>query len=135
MKAAVDEALLAIAESADDLDALLEQQAYRLAYWKIGYEEINYRRFFDINELVGLRIEEAEVFENRYQQTLNLVRAGEDHGPAHRPHRRPVRSRLLPAPPGRARRRPLHRGGEDSRAAASSCRANGRWPEPPVTIS
>ena len=32
-------------------------QAWRLAYWKIGYEEINYRRFFDINELVALRIE------------------------------------------------------------------------------
>ncbi len=80
MKAAVDEALLAIAESADQLHALLERQAYRLAYWKIGYEEINYRRFFDINELVGLRIEEAEVFENRYQQTLNLVRQGKITG-------------------------------------------------------
>ncbi len=80
MKAAVDEALLAIAQSADDLDALLEQQAYRLAYWKIGYEEINYRRFFDINELVGLRIEEADVFENRYQQTLHLIRQGKITG-------------------------------------------------------
>ena len=80
LKAAVDEILLAIAESADDLDALLEQQAYRLAYWKIGYEEINYRRFFDINELVGLRIEEPEVFENRYQQTVNLPRRGKVTG-------------------------------------------------------
>ena len=76
----MDEALLAIAQSADDLDALLDQQAYRLAFWKIGYEEINYRRFFDINELVGLRIEEAEVFENRYQQTLNLLRKGKITG-------------------------------------------------------
>ena len=53
-KHAVDDALLFFADSADDLDRLLAQQAYRLAYWKIGYEEINYRRFFDINDLVAL---------------------------------------------------------------------------------
>src|SRR5215813_407095 len=76
----VDEALLEIAGSPDELDALLSAQAYRLAHWKIGYEEINYRRFFDINELVGLRIELPEVFDNRNQKTLELVRNGKATG-------------------------------------------------------
>jgi (1->4)-alpha-D-glucan 1-alpha-D-glucosylmutase len=74
VKRAVDDALLFFASSVDDLDRLLEAQAYRVAYWKIGFEEINYRRFFDINELVGLRVEEPEVFENRHQRTFELVR-------------------------------------------------------------
>src|SRR5262249_29467140 len=39
------------------LHALLEAQAYRLAFWRVSGEEINYRRFFDINDLVGLRME------------------------------------------------------------------------------
>jgi (1->4)-alpha-D-glucan 1-alpha-D-glucosylmutase len=78
-KAALDAALQA-ASSPGEFDALLGAQAYRLAYWKIGYEEINYRRFFDINELVGLRIESPEVFENRYQQTISLVRDGKATG-------------------------------------------------------
>ncbi len=76
IKRAVDEALLAVNTSVDELDALLGQQVYRLAYWKIGYEEINYRRFFDVNELVGIRIESPEVFDNRNRQTLDLVRSG-----------------------------------------------------------
>jgi (1->4)-alpha-D-glucan 1-alpha-D-glucosylmutase len=80
LKSALDEALLAIAADPAALDALLGAQAYRLAYWKIGYEEINYRRFFDINELVGIRIELPEVFENRYQQTCALLRDGKATG-------------------------------------------------------
>jgi len=73
-KSAVDEALQYFSGSVDELDQLLSSQAYRLAYWKIGYEEINYRRFFDINELVALRIERPEVFDNRNQGTLGLLR-------------------------------------------------------------
>ena len=80
VKSAIDGALLEIAANKDELDALLSAQAYRLAYWKIGYEEINYRRFFDINELVGLRIEVPEVFDNRLQDTLELVRRGKVSG-------------------------------------------------------
>jgi (1->4)-alpha-D-glucan 1-alpha-D-glucosylmutase len=79
-KRAVDDALLLISGSVDDLDRLLSEQAYRLAFWKIGYEEINYRRFFDINELVGLRIEEPEVFEKRHRKTLDLVYSGKITG-------------------------------------------------------
>ncbi len=74
IKRSVDDSLAAIGGSVDELDRLLSQQAWRLAYWKIGYEEINYRRFFDINELVALRIESPEVFDNRHQKTLELLR-------------------------------------------------------------
>jgi len=80
LKAALDEALHAIAADTSAFDALLSAQAYRLAYWKIGYEEINYRRFFDINELVGIRIELPEVFDNAYQQFFPLVRDGKVTG-------------------------------------------------------
>jgi (1->4)-alpha-D-glucan 1-alpha-D-glucosylmutase len=80
VKNAVEESLRYFAGSADELDMLLAKQAYRLAYWKIGYEEINYRRFFDINELVGLRIESSEVFDAVNQKTLELVRGGKITG-------------------------------------------------------
>ncbi|MFY9704601.1 MAG: malto-oligosyltrehalose synthase [Desulfobacterales bacterium] len=45
------------------LDGLLSQQRFRLCYWQVANEEINYRRFFDINELIALRQENREVFE------------------------------------------------------------------------
>jgi (1->4)-alpha-D-glucan 1-alpha-D-glucosylmutase len=50
------------AASFDRLHALLEAQPYRLAFWRVSSEEINYRRFFDINDLVGLRVENPVVF-------------------------------------------------------------------------
>jgi (1->4)-alpha-D-glucan 1-alpha-D-glucosylmutase len=55
------------------LHRVLDGQAYRLAFWKIAFEEINYRRFFDINDLVCLRVEEAEVFLARHQVILQLI--------------------------------------------------------------
>ncbi|HLI82739.1 MAG TPA: malto-oligosyltrehalose synthase [Bryobacteraceae bacterium] len=76
----IDEALLYFSSNVDQLDALLAAQVYRIAYWKIGYEEINYRRFFDINELVGLRIEVPEVFDSIYRNTLELMRSGKVTG-------------------------------------------------------
>ena len=50
------------ARSFDRLHHLLEAQAYRLAHWRVSAEEINYRRFFDVNDLVGLRMENPAVF-------------------------------------------------------------------------
>jgi (1->4)-alpha-D-glucan 1-alpha-D-glucosylmutase len=55
------------------LHDLLEAQAYRLASWRTAFDEINYRRFFDINDLAGLRIEEPRVFELSHRLVLRLV--------------------------------------------------------------
>ncbi len=62
--------------SFDLLHALLEHQAYRLAYWRTAFDEINYRRFFDINELVGLRMEQPEVFEATHGLVRQLIGSG-----------------------------------------------------------
>jgi (1->4)-alpha-D-glucan 1-alpha-D-glucosylmutase len=62
--------------SFDRLHDLLEQQAYRLAYWKTAADEINYRRFFDINELAGLRVEDDQVFDHIHELLLRLVAEG-----------------------------------------------------------
>ncbi|HEY0797486.1 MAG TPA: malto-oligosyltrehalose synthase, partial [Acidisarcina sp.] len=50
----------------DKLHELLEAQPYRLAYWRVSSEEINYRRFFDVNDLVGLRMENPAVFKETH---------------------------------------------------------------------
>lgn len=66
--------------SFDALHKILESQPYRLAHWKIAFEEINYRRFLDINDLVCLRVEDAEVFEARHRHIVQLVRQGKVSG-------------------------------------------------------
>jgi (1->4)-alpha-D-glucan 1-alpha-D-glucosylmutase len=62
--------------SFDLLDALLDDQAYRVAYWRVAGEEINYRRFFDINELAAIRPEVPEVFAETHRLVFDLVRRG-----------------------------------------------------------
>src|SRR5436189_210524 len=49
--------------SFDRLDELLNAQSYRLAFWRVAAEEINYRRFFDVNDLAAIRVELPEVFD------------------------------------------------------------------------
>ncbi|HEV3145627.1 MAG TPA: malto-oligosyltrehalose synthase [Gemmataceae bacterium] len=53
---------LGISESFNPLDQLLNQQPYRVAFWRVAMDEINYRRFFDVNELAAVRIEFPDVF-------------------------------------------------------------------------
>ena len=60
--------------SFDPLHELLERQSYRLAYWKTAAHEINYRRFFDINQLAGLRVEEPAAFDAMHGLVLRLIR-------------------------------------------------------------
>lgn len=55
------------------LHLLLERQAYRLAHWRVASDDINYRRFFDINELACLRMEDSEVFEQTHKTTLDFL--------------------------------------------------------------
>src|SRR5690606_16051652 len=62
--------------SFDLLDRLLGEQAYRLAHWRVAGEEINYRRFFDINELAAIRMEEPRVFEESHRLVLGLLADG-----------------------------------------------------------
>ncbi len=59
--------------SFDNLDALLAMQAYRPAFWKVAAEEINYRRFFDINELAAIRMESPEVFKAAHALVFDLL--------------------------------------------------------------
>lgn len=58
------------------LEALLADQAYRLSSWRVAADEINYRRFFDVNELAAVRVEAPEVFEAVHALVLHLVREG-----------------------------------------------------------
>jgi (1->4)-alpha-D-glucan 1-alpha-D-glucosylmutase len=67
-------------ESFRALHDLLEQQAYRLAFWRVAADEINYRRFFDINELAGIRMENPEVFAHAHKLVGQLIVDGKLHG-------------------------------------------------------
>ena len=62
--------------SFDGLDDLLGAQAYRLAHWRVAGEEINYRRFFDINELAAIRMEDPAVFEFVHSFVFELIKNG-----------------------------------------------------------
>ena len=62
------------------LHELLERQAYRLASWRVAADEINYRRFFDVNDLAALRMEDESVFEATHHFVLNLCAEGKIDG-------------------------------------------------------
>ncbi|MGO9057116.1 MAG: malto-oligosyltrehalose synthase [Candidatus Binataceae bacterium] len=62
--------------SFDRLERLLADQAYRLSFWHVAADEINYRRFFDINELAAIRVEDPVVFEAVHELTLRLISQG-----------------------------------------------------------
>jgi len=82
VKQAIADALIQIngtpenPRSFDALDELLNDQAYRLAFWRVAAEEINYRRFFDINDLAAIRMELPEVFDSTHRLVLELVATG-----------------------------------------------------------
>ena len=68
-----------LATARGDLEALhrlLERQHYRLADWRVASERINYRRFFDVSDLVALRSQDPSVFERTHELALRLARAG-----------------------------------------------------------
>src|SRR5256885_7699660 len=62
--------------SFDRLDELLNAQSYRLAFWRVAAEEINYRRFFDVNDLAAILGELTEIFDAAHKPLLELVRNG-----------------------------------------------------------
>jgi (1->4)-alpha-D-glucan 1-alpha-D-glucosylmutase len=65
--------------SFDALHELLESQPYRLSYWRTASDEINYRRFFDVNTLVGLRVERKDVFDATHQLLSRLIHERKVH--------------------------------------------------------
>jgi (1->4)-alpha-D-glucan 1-alpha-D-glucosylmutase len=67
-------------ETFDALDQLLSAQLFRLSFWKVATEEINYRRFFNINELISVRQEDENVFRATHKLILDLVRGGKFTG-------------------------------------------------------
>ena len=68
------------ADTFDSLHNLLEMQPYRLAYWRTALHEINYRRFFDVNTLAGIRVEVPEVFATTHKLLGDLIRQGKVTG-------------------------------------------------------
>ncbi len=68
------------ARSFDRLEALLGDQAYRLSFWGVAAEEINYRRFFDINDLAAIRVEQPSVIDAVHAKVFDLLRAGKVTG-------------------------------------------------------
>ncbi|HWD08622.1 MAG TPA: malto-oligosyltrehalose synthase, partial [Actinomycetota bacterium] len=73
---AVDDVVDLVNSDPDTLDVLLERQNYRLAYWRTAGRDLPYRRFFDINTLVGLNMEREEVFAAAHALVLKLVAKG-----------------------------------------------------------
>ncbi len=86
---AVDEALQQVVEEwnnpadpgrFDRMDALINEQPYRLSSWRVAGEEINYRRFFDVNTLAAIRMELPEVFDATHRLLFELIDAGHISG-------------------------------------------------------
>jgi (1->4)-alpha-D-glucan 1-alpha-D-glucosylmutase len=83
---AIQHALQAFSDGGHDraaherLHELLENQAYRLSSWRVAADEINYRRFFDINELAALRMENENTFEATHRFVLALAASGKIAG-------------------------------------------------------
>lgn len=86
VRKAIDQALATLngkpgsPESFNALHRLLEEQSYRVAYWRVASSDINYRRFFDINSLAGMRVENPDVFERTHELIFRLVEEGRIHG-------------------------------------------------------
>ena len=140
--------------SFDALHDLLEAQAYRLAYWRTASHEINYRRFFDVNTLAGLRVEHPEVFDATHRLLGALIRDGKVHavridhpdglfdpGPLFRRCcRSSRRAGVEPRPAGPAGRSAagpsaLRRRREDPVGRTSRCRRGGRSTARPATTT
>lgn len=74
--AAIDRSLADLNGNLDALDDFLNQQNYRLSYWKTADQQLGYRRFFDVNSLIGLRVEREHVFEETHALVLDWLHQG-----------------------------------------------------------
>jgi (1->4)-alpha-D-glucan 1-alpha-D-glucosylmutase len=73
---AIDQTVADMNADPDALDALLDLQNYRLAWWRAADRDLGYRRFFDIDTLIGLRMEDEQVFQDTHRRVLEWVREG-----------------------------------------------------------
>jgi (1->4)-alpha-D-glucan 1-alpha-D-glucosylmutase len=73
---AVDKVLEEVGASPDLLDAFLDEQNYRLAFWRAAARDLGYRRFFDINTLIGIRVEDKDVFSDTHRLVLEWLHGG-----------------------------------------------------------
>ena len=74
--AELDAVLAEVSADPDRLDALLEAQNYRLARWQVGDYELDYRRFFDVDTLVAIRMEDQRVFQDTHRLVLGWLAEG-----------------------------------------------------------
>lgn len=72
----IDRSVAELNKNLDALDDFLNQQSYRLAYWKTADQQLGYRRFFDVNTLIGLRMEREHVFEETHALILDWLKDG-----------------------------------------------------------
>lgn len=77
---AIQQVVAEVNRDPDALDALLEAQNYRLAFWRSADSDLNYRRFFNINKLIGMRTEDEEVFNLTHALVLRWLREGRLNG-------------------------------------------------------
>lgn len=73
---AIDRVIFELNANIDALDEFLSQQYYRLAYWKTADQQLGYRRFFDVNTLIGLRVEREFVFDETHALILKWLKQG-----------------------------------------------------------
>ena len=73
---AVEDEVREVNSDPDRLDELLRRQNYRVAYWRIASEEIDYRRFFNIESLIGVRVDDPDVFADTHRLIIQLVEDG-----------------------------------------------------------
>ena len=72
----IDRAVLELNADVDALDEFLQQQHFRVSYWKVADQQLGYRRFFDVNTLIGLRVEREYVFEETHALILKWLDDG-----------------------------------------------------------
>jgi (1->4)-alpha-D-glucan 1-alpha-D-glucosylmutase len=73
---AIDQSVSELNGNLDALDDFLNQQNYRLSFWKTADQQLSYRRFFDVNSLIGLRVEREYVFEETHALVLDWLKRG-----------------------------------------------------------
>lgn len=76
VRSAIDAEVARVNGDPDAMDALIEQQNYRLALWRTASRDVGYRRFFDVKDLAALRVEDIEVFRDAHALPFNWVKRG-----------------------------------------------------------